>query len=482
MKYNAFFKAAAAISMAMTLFAACGKKDDPGKDVPEKEIVTAFDDLSYFQNTFVKTVVTTEDTDAHKAGETIYTAYLVGKPIYENDPTNLYVGVEDLDEALEYWDACLAPDVNRTFSATHNYTYTLTDAEGKSQGTVSFTPGAGGSVAQITTNLAGLEHFEKVTFILNSAWPFNTVYGQTRVGDARVMTVNVENDFYPFSETVTFICVQEASAGVPPFYVGFSKRLIEPFGEQILMSDYCPAETKAKRIYDYLHKDWDFFAAVFEEAGVDLNLNDACWIDEKDSYTFWTYQYGVNLTKNEFELEKWEYYYSNPRKRALLKIDWIDDASLFYVPGSCSGAVDADEEARNLFDGQNGTKWCTHTNYHTEPSIAFSGKKCWFVEFETVEPVNPAGYDIVTANDTKKYTGRNPKEWALLARKSGINNEWTILDKRSGEDLPHDNYKTKNFKLNTTPGGKDWKYFRLEVTENSDNGACMQFSEFRLTY
>ena len=116
MKYNAFFKAAAAISMAMALFAACGKKDDPDKDVPEKEIVTAFDDLSYFQNAFVKTVVATETTDAHEAGETIYTAYLVGKPIYENDPTNLYVGVEDLDEALEYWDACLAPSIFRTIA------------------------------------------------------------------------------------------------------------------------------------------------------------------------------------------------------------------------------------------------------------------------------------------------------------------------------------------------------------------------------
>lgn len=77
-----------------------------------------------------------------------------------------------------------------------------------------------------------------------------------------------------------------------------------------------------------------------------------------------------------------------------------------------------------------------------------------------------------------------PSYFRLLGtKKSSVNNsEWTVLDKRSGEDLPHGNYQTKHFNLNTRPDGKDWKYFRLEVTENYDNGACMQFSEFKLTY
>jgi hypothetical protein len=251
--------------------------------------------------------------------------------------------------------------------------------------------------------------------------------------------------------------------------------------EKLIETKWCPGEASAKTIYDLLHKDWDFFVAVFDEAGGGkLDLDQGCWIDKNQFQVVLEYQYAFNLTNGEFErLEK---VYHEPHRRVLLKVNWIDDDALSFIPGENSGGY-TEEEPDNIFDGQKGTKWCAGTGKRTGDSFAFSGKKCWFVEFESLMPIAPVGYDITTADSAKKRSGRNPKEWALLGKKSVYDAEWTVLDKRTDGDLPAQDSKTKNFKFNTTSNGSDWRYFRLEITEKKDASlVCMQFADFKFTY
>lgn len=483
MKMSVSIRTTFALLMAGILLVACKKgssNNSNGSESPEVEAVTAYDDLAYFQRTFVDAKVATETTDYYEAGETISVAFCVGEAIYENDATNLYIGVDNLEEALAYWNACLAPDIARTTSADNNYNYTLTDMDGKSQGTVSFEAGADGNVAVITPALPNLQYFEKITFILNSAWPFNSGEARNHLGDIRRFSVPVAGD-------VTFVCIRERSNGVKPFYAAITKDKFlanEESRSQLFETKWCPGGSKALSIYDLLHTDWDFFVAAFEEAGGGkLDEEEACWYDDKDRYPFSEFQHGIKLYVEERKdcQDRWDTFYRRPHKRVLLKVDWLDEDALYYVPGDNTGGL-AGEEAENIFDGQKGTKWCTTTDAKKGSSFAFDDKKCWFIEFQTYEASDPSGYVITNADSAKKRYYRNPKEWALLGKKNLSDAGWTILDKRTDVDLPHNDSATSSFEFNTTTGEKDWKYFRLEVTEINGNGTCMQFSGFKFNY
>lgn len=473
MKTTGLFKAIAALIILVPFFFACNKNDDPSKNVAEVEIVKDFDDLAFFQHAFV------DAGELDEYGDYSYVVFPTGEILDENDPTHLFISVEDMDEALRYWDSCLAPDIIRTTSADNRYTYDFTDAEGKSQGSVSFAPGTGGDVAVITPNLAGLEHISKVTFLLKSAWPFNDeAEPRNHVGDIRYFSV-------PEMGSQPFVCIRERSNGVKPYYVGITKETIDPttgsYRDKVIETKWCPGEASAKSIYDMLHKDWDFYVAVFDDAGGGkLDLDQACWIDKNDFYVFVKYQYAINLINSGYERLDCVYHY--PHRRILLKVNWLDEDALEYIIGEHSAGF-SDENADNLFDGQKGTKWCSPSTNKTGTSAAFSGKSCWFVEFQTEEPADPSGYMLTTTDSAKKRSYRNPKEWALLGKKS-IYDDWTVLDKRTNITLPAENSANCSFNLNQVPDGKDWQYFRLEITETKGGGSdyCMQLSGFKLTY
>jgi len=155
--------AATAISLA-----SCSKDDDSkesdnnnvnNNDTPDNpsgkntdSLVRYYNDLEYFQSYFVQT-----DSE----GNFVYRS--MGEPLYESDTAHLYIGVDDIDEALKYFEYALAPDIAKQTSVSNNYTYTLTDTSGASLGTVSFVPGSGTSIAEVTTDLSGLKYFNKVT-------------------------------------------------------------------------------------------------------------------------------------------------------------------------------------------------------------------------------------------------------------------------------------------------------------------------------
>ena len=109
-----------------------------------------YNDLEFFQDYFVAT---------DSVGNFLYRS--MGVPLYESDTAHLYIGVDNLDEALRYFEYAIAPDIAKQTSVSNNYIYTLTDTSGNSQGTVSFVPGSGTSVAEVTTDLPDLMYFKQ---------------------------------------------------------------------------------------------------------------------------------------------------------------------------------------------------------------------------------------------------------------------------------------------------------------------------------
>ncbi len=166
------------------------------------------------------------------------------------------------------------------------------------------------------------------------------------------------------------------------------------------------------------------------------------------------------------------------------------------------------EGHENLFDGDIATKWC----------VTMRGTL--FVIFKTDSPVFVSGFDITTANDNAKETGRNPKNWTLYACNDYLaggsqpeegttasNDEETTAS--YGEDpsfidggntgavddssatwvpiysvtndtvLQDENYTEYSyiFEKETT----EYQYFKLEITANQ-GANVMQMSEFKLTF
>ncbi|MBQ5493753.1 MAG: hypothetical protein IIT76_00955, partial [Prevotella sp.] len=247
--------------MAFAALAIVGCSNDDNEteqpDVPERQDVTGFDDLEYFQEYFV---------NVDSLGNFVSRSIGIPLPVYDTDTTHIFIGVEDIEEALTYWADCLPPidEIRPLLSGNYPYIYTLTDKEGRSQGTVSFAPNTEpGFVADITTNLPGLRHFKKVTFVQNGSWPVDFTEGQYHFGDVRTFTVSYRDDEASMNQgreitktrTMKFVCLREKSRGVKPLYVSITPDLIDPNDDDftLLVSDYCPKKRDALMIYRILY-------------------------------------------------------------------------------------------------------------------------------------------------------------------------------------------------------------------------------------
>ena len=336
MKKKLFLAFMAFATLAMT---GCSNDDNATEqpNVPERQDVTGFDDLEFFQEYFI---------NVDSLGNFVSRSIGIPLPVYDEDTTHIFIGVEDLDEAITYWDGC-QPFSNRRREEEEigpvdpkprtSSTYTLTDKEGRSQGTVSFAPSTEpGFVADITTDLPGLRHFKKVTFVQNDSWPVDFTEGQYHFGDVRTFTftyrvswdiINTVSVDTTKTRTMKFVCIREKSRGVKPLYVSITPDEIDLNDDDkcLLVSDYCPGESKAKMIYRILYNfSFSYAMELFARTGEGaLKHDEYYWIDDHSFYLYWAYWGAIRLFDGD--LDSWEYQQHLPKKHALLKIDWLDE-------------------------------------------------------------------------------------------------------------------------------------------------------------
>ena len=99
------------------------------------------------------------------------------------------------------------------------------------------------------------------------------------------------------------------------------------------------------------------------------------------------------------------------------------------IHGTNGANKDGDEDCDKLFDDDTDTKWCV--NEMEDPT---------YVEFETNEAITPQGYKLTTGGDTWKFSGRNPKDWVLRAKKNSTDEDWVTLDSvRNDTKMPTGN-------------------------------------------
>ena len=330
MKKKLFLAFMAFATLAMT---GCSNDDNATEqpNVPERQDVTGFDDLEFFQEYFI---------NVDSLGNFVSRSIGIPLPVYDTDTTHIFIGVENLEEALTYWSDCLPPidEIRPLLSGNYPYTYTLTDKEGRSQGTVSFAPSTEpGFVADITTDLPGLRHFKKVTFVQNDSWPVDFTEGQYHFGDVRrfIFSYPVQENYhgYPveaiYTRSMSFVCLREKGRGVKPLYVSITPDELSPHTWEVrtglLVSDYCPGECNTLMIYRILNNfSFSYAMELFERTGEGrLKHDEYYWYDDHTSYVVSLYWRAIRLYDGD--LDSWEYGWRSPKKHALLKIDWLDE-------------------------------------------------------------------------------------------------------------------------------------------------------------
>ena len=330
MKKKMFMAFMAFAALAMT---GCSNDDNateqPG--VPERQDVTGFDDLEYFQEYFV---------NVDSLGNFVSRSIGIPLPVYDEDTTHIFIGVENMEEALTYLEDCLPPvdEIRPLMNGNYPYTFTLTDEKGASQGTISFAPGTEpGFVADITTDLPGLRHFKKVTFVQNDSWPVDFTEGQYHFGDVRriIFSYPVQENYhgYPvekiYTRDMSFVCLREKSRGVKPLYVSITPDKMSPNTWEVrnglLVSDYCPGECNTLMIYRILNNfSFSYAMELFARTGEgQLKHDEYYWYDDHTSYVVSYYWRAIRLYDGD--LDSWEYGWRSPEKHALLKIDWLDE-------------------------------------------------------------------------------------------------------------------------------------------------------------
>ena len=108
---------------ATPVLTACSDDDDNKNGNPTQEETAKYDDLAYFQNAICRI-----DSLGNLA------RYNVGEALYEAEPQHLYIGVDDIEEAANWFSYWIAPDVE-----LGNITPTTTDL-----------------TAQLTTSIFGM--------------------------------------------------------------------------------------------------------------------------------------------------------------------------------------------------------------------------------------------------------------------------------------------------------------------------------------
>ena len=127
-------------------------------------------------------------------------------------------------------------------------------------------------------------------------------------------------------------------------------------------------------------------------------------------------------------------------------------------------------------EGVDWTKWCADGQHKSTPSG--ESESCWWVDFNSANPINVTGYILTTGNDNTQWgEGRNPNSWKIKAKLNAGDAWTTIATVTNDNTMQVADFTDFSFTLDQAG---TYKYFRFMVYEPEyDN--CMQLCEFRFT-
>ena len=140
-----------------------------------------------------------------------------------------------------------------------------------------------------------------------------------------------------------------------------------------------------------------------------------------------------------------------------------------YIPLAGSPVTWDSCDYDKLFDG---ITWASEWNPFNSDNNKVDG--VWYAEFKSKQPITPSKYTLTTSFNASSYPQYNPKSWKVMA-KANKGDSWTTIDTRTNDNRLGGDRERFDYPLSVT--GRQWQYFRFEVSENH-GGQMMQLAEF----
>lgn len=130
-----------------------------------------------------------------------------------------------------------------------------------------------------------------------------------------------------------------------------------------------------------------------------------------------------------------------------IDLDTVKSDNAFYTNQNGT-----EENAANLFDDSEDTKWCLNFDPTNIPTVTF----------QTYTPVSITSYEFWSANDTGDYPDRNPSHFILYGSDDEGETWHVLID----DDLDMEPYNlTPCDTVYLEKGTDPYSYFKLEITE-----------------
>ncbi len=292
-----FYALMMSLTVGLTSIYSCSSDDDDDNDekVPESGSVTNYDQVEYLQNNIV---------EIDSLGNMVQRVN--GMPLNSADTTELSIGVENLDSAVEMFKGWLSPDTKVELSSpsTVNMHAALKDEAGDVKETVYFKAAESGgqNVAEVTfASDKVFKHFSKVVFVKSSAWPENASFSPFSVGDLEKHNTYDEGQQY-------WVCVREAKQGVSGLMAYLSSGT-GVWGAAWI--DNFASPSNAKAVSSVLRSDWNSFVTFFKAAGRTLDKS-YYWINDWKYFFVGGGIYAIRLSDGD--IDWFDIVYHNPYK------------------------------------------------------------------------------------------------------------------------------------------------------------------------
>ena len=189
----------------------------------------------------------------------------------------------------------------------------------------------------------------------------------------------------------------------------------------------------------------------------------ASWIEQRIAWLDETY-HQADFTTMRFggsrDADDGGYADENSKKLLQSLTDLTESAGVKKIESNFDGF--GGEGVENLLDGEAATKYCWEP-WWGDTEVTFSLKKA----------VSPTHYALMTANDTRNYTSRNPQKWTIYGSNDGKSWEKMAEVKDGRSALPAANFCWTVFAFDT-PG--EYQYYKVVIV----NDGIVQFGEMAL--
>ena len=268
-------------------FSACSDDDQSSSSEGETAETYVPNELSTLQENLVKVDSTGQ-----------FVERVLGEPLDAADTTEVSVGVDSYEEALNMFSGLFA---DTTVISNTGTLATFSVEKGKAE--LKKVSDGNGVLATASFDVPGLKYVSKINFVQNSAWPENATgksfhklgviyqYKGWTSGRGVGVDTNFDKD-----EMFNYVCIREYSNGIPALLVAITPKSYHLHVRNNTYSGRIPGEGRAKDIANILQSNWETYKKYFNAAYPNvLTDNTECWIDKTKDYAFVAYRWDIHL-------------------------------------------------------------------------------------------------------------------------------------------------------------------------------------------